>query len=66
MSEATHMLGRFRKRREGLGRAVSHGMKAVAVVAAAVIVAPTAVASATEWTSQPTPRLARALSANVV
>ena len=59
MSEATHMLGRFRKRREGLGRAVSHGMKAVAVVAAAVIVAPTAVASATEWTSQPTPRLAR-------
>jgi hypothetical protein len=45
--------------RMSLGRAVSRGTKVVAALTAAVMLAPTAVASATEWTSQGTPRLAR-------
>ncbi len=57
------VLGRFRKRWESLGRAVSRWTKMVAVVAVAVMLATTAVASATEWTSQGTPRLAHELDA---
>jgi hypothetical protein len=60
-----HVLGHFRERREGCGRAASRWTTILVALAAIVIHADTALASTTGWTTQPTARLARGQDATL-